>query len=99
MPANAWALKQKEVDLELDLCTHLVKWDPWSAPDEGLTSAMNALAAEGVSCHSASSRCRLRTSVVERLACEPVEMERMPPRMQYHADARWRLQRGWTAPH
>ena len=92
--SDPFVLGAAEVDTEMELCLRLRDWDPWSAPSPELLFAITALKDHDVNRHGRGPRCLMRSAAIEQIALEAVASDQMPEWMQYHACARYWLQKG-----
>ena len=85
-------MSDADIEKELKLCEVLTSWDPWSEPSIDLLNAL-ALAPPADPCIAANEKCLLRSQVIEQLDYEQTMIDKLPPMLQYHVAARYRLKR------
>ena len=85
-------MSSAEADSELQLCSGLVKWNPWATPTEELNNTLAAIRSP-----TTVRRCWLRERVVDDMIWEAANADNLPPQLQYYAASRYRLQKGHSA--
>ena len=82
-------LKAEDVDAELQLCSSLATWVPWSVPTDAVTNSLAAIRSPAT-----ARRCMVRTQVVSDMIWEAATADELPTRLRYHAASRYRLRLG-----
>jgi len=86
-------MSSAEVDAELQLCRCLVSWAPWDAPTELVNSSLAAIRSPTTVRH-----CMVREQVIGDMIWEAANADKLPPRFQYNAASRYRLQKVHLSP-
>jgi len=91
--AEESSLRERAVQVELDLCQALAHWCPWSEPSAELVSTMRLAAGCGLGAEGrdVGTACLARADAIRQLAYEEVHGSQLPEALKYQRAARCRL--------
>ena len=87
-----WCMSDADLEKEFKLCELMMTWDPWETPSADICQAIDSAPPAGPR-KATSEKCLLRSQVIEQLHYEHAMSDKLPPMLQYHAAARYRLKR------